>query len=60
MSEALEAACRKLGDDIGEPEVTREVIAGRIIAAANLVSVTRFACRQLPSANRTNTTESFG
>jgi hypothetical protein len=32
----LEAACRKLGDDISEPEVMREVIAGRIIAAAKL------------------------
>ena len=30
------------------------VIAERIIAAQNLVSVTRFACRQPRSANRTN------
>jgi hypothetical protein len=35
MSEALEAALKKLGD-IGQPEVAREIIAGRIIAAAKL------------------------
>ena len=35
MSEALEAALEKLGD-IGQPEVVREIIAGRIIAAAKL------------------------
>ncbi len=33
MTEAFEAACEKLGD-AGQLEVTREVIAGRIIAAA--------------------------
>jgi hypothetical protein len=33
MSEAFDAACEKLGDT-DQPEVTREVIAGRIIAAA--------------------------
>ena len=33
MSEAFEAACEQLGD-IGQPEVMREAIAGRIIAAA--------------------------
>jgi hypothetical protein len=35
MSEALEAALKKLGDT-GQPEVVREIIAGRIIAAAKL------------------------
>jgi hypothetical protein len=35
MTEALDAACEKLGD-IDQPEVAREVIAGRIIAAATL------------------------
>jgi hypothetical protein len=33
MSEALDAACEKLGDT-DRPELAREVIAGRIIAAA--------------------------
>jgi hypothetical protein len=33
MTEAFDAACEKLGD-IHQPEVAREVIAGRIIAAA--------------------------
>jgi hypothetical protein len=32
MTEAFDAACEKLGD-IDQPEVAREVIAGRIIAA---------------------------
>ena len=36
MCEALEAACKELGDDIGQSEVPREVIARRIIAAAKL------------------------
>ena len=36
MSEALEAACKELGDDIGQSEAAREVIAQRIIAAAKL------------------------
>ena len=35
MSEALEAAIREL-QDTGQPEVAAEIIAGRIIAAANL------------------------
>jgi hypothetical protein len=35
MSEVLDAACEKLGD-IDQLEVAREVIAGRIIAAARL------------------------
>jgi hypothetical protein len=35
MSEAFDAACETLGD-IDQPEVAREVIAGRIIAAARL------------------------
>jgi hypothetical protein len=35
MSEVLEAACEKVGDT-DQPEVAREVIAGRIIAAAKL------------------------
>ncbi len=35
LSKAFDAACKKLGD-IGQPEVVREVIAGRIIAAATL------------------------
>jgi hypothetical protein len=33
MIAAFEAACEKLGD-IDQPEVAREVIAGRIIASA--------------------------
>jgi hypothetical protein len=33
MTEAFDAACEKLGDT-DQPEVTREVIAGRIVAAA--------------------------
>jgi hypothetical protein len=36
MCEALEAACKELGDDIGQPAVARVVIAERIIAAAEL------------------------
>ena len=35
MSEALEAAFKELHDS-GQPEVVREVMAGRIIAAAKL------------------------
>ncbi len=35
MSEAFDTACNKL-QDTDQPEVTREVIAGRIIAAARL------------------------
>jgi hypothetical protein len=35
MSEALEAACKVLRD-AGQPTVVREVIAGRIIAAASV------------------------
>jgi hypothetical protein len=35
MIEAFDAACQKLGG-IDPPEVAREVIAGRIIAAARL------------------------
>ena len=33
MSEAFEAACKEL-DEVGQPKVAPEVIAGRIIAAA--------------------------
>ena len=33
MGEAFDAACKKL-DDTSQPEAAREVIAGRIIAAA--------------------------
>jgi len=33
MGEAFDAACKELGDT-GQPEVAREVVAGRIIAAA--------------------------
>jgi hypothetical protein len=36
MSEVLGAAYEKLGGDFDQPEVAREVIAGRIIAAAKL------------------------
>jgi hypothetical protein len=36
MCEALEAACKELGDDITQPEVAREVLARRIITAAKL------------------------
>jgi hypothetical protein len=35
ITEAFDAACEKLGD-VDQPEVAREVIAGRIIAAARL------------------------
>jgi len=35
MSEAFEAACKEL-DEAGQPRAAREVIAGRIIAAARL------------------------
>jgi hypothetical protein len=35
MSEVLDIACEKVGDT-DRPEVTREVLAGRIIAAAKL------------------------
>jgi hypothetical protein len=35
MSEALEAACKQL-QDTGRPEIARDVLAGRIIAAARL------------------------
>jgi hypothetical protein len=35
MSEAFEAACKEL-DEGGQPKVAREVIAGRIIAAARV------------------------
>jgi hypothetical protein len=35
MSEAFEAACKEL-DESGQPRVAREVIAGRIIAAARI------------------------
>jgi hypothetical protein len=35
MSEAFEAACKEL-DAGGQPKVAREVIAGRIIAAARI------------------------
>jgi hypothetical protein len=35
MTEAFDAACEKLGD-IDQPEVARQVFAGRIIAAATL------------------------
>jgi len=35
MSEAFEAACKEL-DEAGQPKVAREVIAGRIIAAARI------------------------
>jgi hypothetical protein len=37
ITEAFDAACEKLGD-VDQPEVAREVIAGRIIAAARLDS----------------------
>jgi hypothetical protein len=36
MCEALEAACKELGDNVDQSEVPREVIARRIIAAAKL------------------------
>jgi hypothetical protein len=35
MGEAFEAACQEL-DGAGQPKVAREVVAGRIIAAAKL------------------------
>ena len=35
MSEALEAACEELGDNV-QPEAVREIVALRIIAAARL------------------------
>jgi hypothetical protein len=51
MSVVLDAACEKVGDT-DQPEVAREVIAGRIIAAANLVSVTPLACWKLRFGDR--------
>jgi hypothetical protein len=48
MSEVLEAACERIGDT-DQPEVAREVIAGRIIAAAR----TQGAERQLMQGTRT-------
>lgn len=45
MSEAFEADLKEL-HDTGQRNVVREVIAGRIIAAAKLGEVTRFACGQ--------------
>jgi hypothetical protein len=36
MCEALEAACKELGDDIDQSETAREVMARRIITAAKL------------------------
>jgi hypothetical protein len=35
MGNALEAACKELGNT-GQPEVVREIMAGRIIGAARL------------------------
>jgi hypothetical protein len=35
MSEAFEAACKEL-EDTGQPQIARDVIAGRIIAAARI------------------------
>jgi hypothetical protein len=35
MSEAFEAACKEL-NDAGQPQIARDVIAGRIIAAARI------------------------
>jgi hypothetical protein len=35
MGDALEAACKELGD-IGQPDVVREIMAVRIIGAARL------------------------
>jgi hypothetical protein len=35
MSEAFEAACKEL-EDTGQPQIARDVIASRIIAAARL------------------------
>jgi hypothetical protein len=49
MIQAFDAACEKLGD-IDQPEVAREVIAGRIIAAATLGE--RDAARLLEAALR--------
>jgi hypothetical protein len=47
MSEAFEAACKEL-DEAGQPKMAREVIAGRIIAAAKLGE--RDAARLLAAA----------
>jgi hypothetical protein len=47
MSEAFEAACKEL-DEAGKPKAAREVIAGRIIAAAKLGE--RDAARLLAAA----------
>jgi hypothetical protein len=47
MSDAFEAACKEL-DEAGKPKVAREVIAGRIIAAAKLGE--RDAARLLAAA----------
>jgi hypothetical protein len=35
MGDALEAACKELGD-VGQPDMVREIMAGRIIGAARL------------------------
>jgi hypothetical protein len=43
MGEALDLAFEEL-KGTGEPEVVHEIIAERIIAAENLVSVIRLAC----------------
>jgi hypothetical protein len=51
ITEAFDAACEKLErNNLGQPEVTREVIAGRIIAAARLGE--RDAARLLEAALR--------
>jgi hypothetical protein len=47
MTEAFEAACKEL-DEAGQPKMAREVIAGRIIAAAKLGE--RDAARLLAAA----------
>jgi hypothetical protein len=54
MCEALEAACKELGDDLGQPGVRAWSSPNELSPRQNLVSVTRFACRQPRSANRTN------
>jgi hypothetical protein len=53
MTEAFDVVCENLGDT-DQPEVAREVIAGRIIAAARLGERDPARCWKLRSANRTS------
>jgi hypothetical protein len=55
MCEALEAACKELGDNITQPEVAPGVLARRVIAAAKLGERDPIRLHRPPrSANRTD------